>query len=649
MWSELKSCFLAEQNRWFLWLPVFFAAGIGIYFALPVEPSAWIILGLLEVFLLAAWLLRHRPAGLRILFPLLLAVLGFANIQLKTIYLSRLEAPATDHKIYLSGRIDKLDTNYRGKPRILLSNMSDFDGKAIAGRYRLTMVQKDPGLKAGDCIEMIAVVSPLFKTSMAGGYQFDRQLFFNGITGTGYIPSEVLPVACPNPLPRFSDLAAALRQTISQRIEAVLPPDQAAVAVAIVAGNQSKISKPLINAYRDSGLAHFLSISGLHMSMLAGLMFFLVRFVMALVPALSLRYNSKKAAAVLAIFISAVYLVISGAAIPAQRAFVMTFVVLLAVLFERQAISMRTLAWAALIVLVISPQALISASFQMSFAAVTALVAFYEKFAGRLNRFLNGEEVSLGGRVLRGIWAYFLGVIIADLVASLATLPFAIYHFNRVALYTSLTNMAAGPLIGFVIMPFVLISLLLMPLGLEMLPLKLVGYGLSAVNNLTTWVASLPHAAAGVVSMPLWGLLLITFGGLWLCLWRCRWRVWGLAAIVAGFLSILTVNLPDLIVDRDARTVAVRTDDGFYFMPGADRWNKQNWLNKYAMSEYKSRQEITNAVYPSRVAVTRRKGIMVDGNCFDLERAGGVSFYLKDGQLRMETVRDSIGYRLWNK
>ncbi len=187
-----------------------FAAGIGIYFALPVEPSAWIILGLLEILLVAAWLLRRRPAGLRILFPLLLAVLGFANIQLKTIYLSRLEVPTADRKIYLSGRIDKLDANYRGKPRILLSDMKDFDGKAIAGRYRLTMVQKDPGLKAGDCVEMIAVVSPLFQTGMAGGYQFDRQLFFNGITGTGYIPSDVLPVTCPNPSPRFFGLGRGI-------------------------------------------------------------------------------------------------------------------------------------------------------------------------------------------------------------------------------------------------------------------------------------------------------------------------------------------------------------------------------------------------------------------------------------------------------
>ncbi len=210
MWSQLKNCFLAEQNRWFLWLPVFFAAGIGIYFALPVEPSAWIILGVLEAFLVAAWLLRHRPAALRFLFPLLLAVLGFADIQLKTIYLSRLEAPAADRKIYLSGRIDRLDANYRGKPRILLSDMKDFDGKAIAGRYRLTMVQKDPGLKAGDCVEMIAVVSPLFQTGMAGGYQFDRQLFFNGITGAGYIPQRRSAGDMPESVTAFFGLGGGI-------------------------------------------------------------------------------------------------------------------------------------------------------------------------------------------------------------------------------------------------------------------------------------------------------------------------------------------------------------------------------------------------------------------------------------------------------
>lgn len=317
-----------------MWVPVFFAAGIGVYFALPSEPPLWTAAAPFALLPLL-WLFRRRPVVRGVVLLLLLATAGFADVQLKSFCLSRKAPPAEDGKLYLRGRIDRLDTNYRGRPRIVLGEMYDFEDNPVAGRYRLSMIHRDPGLEVGDCVEMVAAVSPPFPPSLADGYQFDRRLFFDGITGTGYIPSEVLPVKCPASSPRLADRAAALRRSIVERIYNILPPDEAAVAVAIVAGDQTKISRPLIDAYRNSGLAHFLSISGLHMSMLAGLMFFLVRMVMALTPPLSLRYNSKKVAAVLAIFIGAVYLVISGAAIPAQRAFIMTLVVLLAVLFER--------------------------------------------------------------------------------------------------------------------------------------------------------------------------------------------------------------------------------------------------------------------------------------------------------------------------
>ena len=650
MWSKLKSCFLYERTRWFLWTPVFLGIGIGIYFALPAEPP--LITAILPVVsLVGLWLVRRFPFPRGMMLLLLLISVGFANIQLKSFYLSRDAETVPDRKLYLWGRIDKLDTNYRGRTRILLAEMYDFEDKPLPGRYRLSMIHKDPGLKVGDCVEMVAVVSPLFAPSLPDGYQFDRRLFFDGVTGTGYIPSEVLPVECPHPAPRLADCAAALRQSIVRRIYEVLPPDKAAVTVAIVAGDQTKISRTLIDAYRNSGLAHFLSISGLHMSMLAGLMFFLVRIVMAMIPRLALRYNSKKVAAVLAIFIGAVYLVISGAAIPAQRAFIMTLVVLLAVLFERQAISMRTLTWSALIVLAVSPEAVIGASFQMSFAAVVALVAFYEKYAGRLNRFLSGEEISLPMKIGRGLFAYFAGVIIADLVASVATLPLGIYHFNQLDYYTSLTNLISGPLIGFVIMPFVLISLLAMPFGLEWLPLKIVGFGLGLVNRLTVWVSSLPYAVGNVVSIPVWGMLLITFGGLWLCLWRGRWRIWGVAAIIGGMLSLMTVEKPDLIVDREIKTVAIlnRESGKYHFLPRASRWDKRNWLTKYAAEEEKDKKrKISNPLYPERIKVVPKQELLIDGKPFDMQRAGGASFYDRDGQLKIRTVREDIGCRPWN-
>lgn len=221
-------------------------------------------------------------------------------------------------------------------------------------------------------MELVAKLMPLASASLPGGYQFDRKSFYLGLSGSGYSESRVLPVDCREPASwreRFSFKVAGWRQSIMEKIKRILPPDEASVASAVIAGEQTGINSRLIQNYRDSGLAHFLSISGLHMSMLAGLMFFFIRLLMALIPPLTLRCDSKKVSAVFALLISVVYLLISGAAIPAQRAFIMTFIVLLGVLLDRRAISMKTIAWAAFLVLLITPEALVGASFQMSFAA----------------------------------------------------------------------------------------------------------------------------------------------------------------------------------------------------------------------------------------------------------------------------------------
>lgn len=272
-------------------------------------------------------------------------------------------------------------------------------------------------------------------------------------------------------------------------------------------------------------------------------------------------------------------------------------------------------------------------------------------YAGRLNRFLSGEEVSLPAKIGRGLFAYFAGTVIADLVASVATLPFGIYHFNQLDYYSSLTNLLSGPLIGFVIMPFVLVFLLAMPFGLEWLPLKIVGFGLSLTNRLTVWVASLPHATGGAVSMPVWALVLISLGGLWLCLWRGSWRIWGTAAVVVGMLAMAAVDKPDIIVDRQGKTMVVlnRRNGKYFFLPGASRWNKQNWLSKYAAEEEKNRRDIYNPLYPGRVEPVPGRGVLVDGRFFDRNETLGAGFYERDGHLRMETVRGYIGRRPWNR
>lgn len=627
--QKIREILKAEKDQLFAWIPVLLGIGIGLYFALPEEPPLWLTAGSIEILLLSVYLLRYRPVALKVLVFIAFILAGFTNVQLKAYYLAKDMPLISEKAVYLRGQIEKKDTNYRGRPRVVLGNMENLSGDKIKGKYRLTILSKNKVIEVGKCVELVAEVAPVMKANLVGGYQPDRKLFFEGINGGGYVASGVFEIDCTKKLGFWRKGIDRWRRKVTKMIAEKLPDEEAAVAAAIVAGNRDLMSQKQVAAYRDSGLAHFLSISGLHMSMLAGLMFFFVRFVMACVPALALRYNSKKSAAVSAIIISTMYLCISGAAVPTQRAYIMTFVVLLAVLFERQAISMRVLAIAATIILIISPQMLINISFQLSFAAVAGLVAFYECCGRKLERFLAGERIGTTRKLLRGVIVYFVGIVVADLVASLATLPLVIYHFNRISLYTSITNCVAGPIIGFVIMPAILLVLLMMPLGLSWLPLKVAGWGICLINGLTEWVASRPHAVAEVYSFPLWGLILIVLGGLWLCLWRSKWRYWGLIAIVCGGLSLCLVKVPDVIAGDGGKAVAVRNSAGkLQVFDGGNKWMKQNWLDKFA-SSHSVDEDID----------------MPDLSNIDFDKQIGVSIYGN----KIKSVRDYVGYRFWNR
>ena len=375
----------------------------------------------------------------------------------------------------------------------------------------------------------------------------------------------------------------------------------------------------------------------------------------------------------MAILISIFYLFISGAQVPAQRAFIMNLIVVLGIFIGRKAISMRTISWAAMFILFFSPQALIGASFQMSFAAVVALIAFYEKYAGALQRFLRGNPDN--GKVIKSfryIWAYLIGILIADFIASLATTPFAVYHFNKIALYTSLTNILAGPIIGLIVMPFVLLALILMPLGLDVLPLKLVGWGIGLINNITAYVAALPNSGYQVLSMPTWGFALIILGGLWLCLWNMPWRKWGFVVILVGVLSIFTVKTPDVMVDNEASLLAIKDEQGdLVILPArGNNFTKQMWLEKTANKKLdeKERRKLyqiyrgkktdkswldlecdkKSCLYKNRIRFHKDKCLEIDGKKFDTSQAEGASIYFEKDKIKIKTIRDFIGLRYWN-
>ena len=203
---KIEKILNAEREQLFAWVPVLFGVGIGVYFALPFEPSLWITLGLIEATIIAAYLFRYYPALLRVLAVVAIMLAGFTDIQLKTVYLKPKMPEVTEGNYYLRGQIEKKDTNYRGRPRIVLSNMENLNGEEIKGKYRLTILSKNKTLEVGKCVELVAEVAPVMKANLVGGYQPDRRLFFEGINGGGYVASGVFEIECSQNLRQQSDL-----------------------------------------------------------------------------------------------------------------------------------------------------------------------------------------------------------------------------------------------------------------------------------------------------------------------------------------------------------------------------------------------------------------------------------------------------------
>lgn len=640
MLNMLLSGWKSDYSRRMLWLPVFFACGIGSYFLLPMEPSKWVTLWALEALIIIGLIFRKRIRFIYYLSALFLFVLGFAVIQLESIYIGSFPSKIQNKSTYFKGIITAIDTNYRGKQRFTFAQLEDFDGNIYSGKYRIVQRHNDKIASVGQCVELVATIMPPAHATTVGGFQLNRKNYFEGIKGSGYAESNFFPAECEQQSSGYLSLRLAqMRQRIVRHIMRLLPPAQSSIASAIIAGDKSLISAEQYDKYRNSGLAHFLAISGMHMSFLCGLMFFVIRLFLAFIPQISLRYDSRKIAAIFAFFTGFIYMIISGCAVPAQRAFIMITIVLLAIVTNRRALSMYSVALAAFLILLLSPDVLISPSFQMSFAAVVGLIAFYEEYSSAIRNYL-----MRGNKFWQGIKIYIAGIIITDLVASLAVLPFAIYHFNMIALYTTLGNLLAGPIIGLIIMPCVLFSLVLMPLGLDKPFLLLAGLGIDWLNKITDFVSALPQSGLYVHSMPAWGLFAITIGGLWLAIWQARWRVWGFYAIVIGLLSMAFVRTPDVIVGEGLKVIGFKNSEGqieFVSKRGGD-FIKQSIANRYPVSDtytmLKSHPEFW--IEGDIVTIGRQQ--------YNIKDIIGFSAYKKGDDYVVKTIRDDVGQRPWN-
>ncbi len=580
--SGLARRFEEERARWFVWLPVAVGTGIAVYFALATEPALWTALALPLVGLGVA--AASRGAGLLYVaaLGLLAASAGFAAAKLRTEWTRAPVLAFEMRRADIEGIVELIELRPTRGARLTIrvTAIKGLAAEQRPARIRVRVMTLNEALKPGDRVRLRASLRPPSIPALPGDYDFARWAWFQGLGATGFAirPPERLmrtdgAAEGQGWRARARDALERLRQEIGERIRAAVPGETGAIAVSLITGERGAITERTNAAYRDSGLVHILSISGLHMAIMAGFVYGAIRSLFAAVPSIALRYATKTWAAVAALAGAAAYLLISGGSIPTVRAFLMIAIMFVAVMLDRQALAMRNVAIAALVVLLLMPESLLDPGFQMSFAAVVSLIAAYEAARGR-----TGERE-------RGAWvrtvALFLGGIVAStVIASLAVAPIGAFHFHRSQQYALLANLVAIPICNLIVMPAALLTLVLMPLGLESLPLAVMAKGIDAMTATAERVAALPGAVVTISAISEQGFALMIGGGLWLTLWQTRWRMLGLAALGSGVLVAGGAVRPDILAGRGGELVAVRGADGRLAATGAGRggFELERWL-----------------------------------------------------------------------
>jgi competence protein ComEC len=567
---------LAQQPNLALWLPVAMGCGILLYFQLTWEPPALLQAAFLPPLLTAAWLAGRRPWLSWCLGMLAAVLLGFG---LAGWHAGRAPLPLDLPRsaIMLEGMVADIDRLPEGL-RVTLTAVH-WEGSAPTTRHiRLRLRADEPlQLLPGQTIRLRALLRPPSAPTHPGAWDFQRAAWFSGLGGSGFaLGHAVLLQGLGEPPP-----LAGLRASIEARVQAQIPGPAGAISAALITGGQSAIPPAEMTAMRDSGLAHLLSVSGLHIAIVMGLGFTLLRAGLALCPWLALRVNVKLPASLGALALGGFYMLLTGAEVPMQRSFAMAALVTLGLLIGRRALTLRGLAIAFAAVLALQPAAITGPSFQMSFAAVLALVAAWEWGRGHL-------RPQAGTPWWRRACLVFVASLLTSLLAGAATTPFGLHHFGRLQLYGVAANALAVPLTSLVIMPSAMLATLLMPLGLEGLPLRVTALGVEGVLAIAHVVAGWPGAALSATPLPGWGLGLCALGLVWLAMWRGAARAGGAALLVIGMASGGASPVPDALISADARLIALRNAQGDVFVEraaGAPRFTRDAWLRGWGEAE----------------------------------------------------------------
>jgi competence protein ComEC len=679
--NQLAETLAVQRQQGLLWVPVWMGFGIWYYFELANEPSQnafWICTALSVIIFVVSIIWKGIYSFTATVIGLML--LGFI---LTVIRADNVAGPVLGWRYYgpVEGTVVAIDRSSSDKPRLTLKNpnMGKISEPRTPTYIRVSLHSDQTTLpKPGARIAIVGSFSPPNGPSEPNGYNFQRRAWFHTLGAVGYSRKEFTVLSEPTSY-SWRLWVFRARLAISSELRKHMPVKEGGFAAAIIVGDRSFVNQTSLIHLRRANLAHLLAISGLHMGLMTGVVFALIRVGLSLFPRLSLRLPVKKIAAVCAIFVGLSYLVLSGASIATQRAFVMVAMMLGAILIDRPAISLRAVAMAAIIILAIWPENLLEPGFQMSFAATIALVVVFRGL----------KDVRWWQAMYHGRWRYIqplIGMIGSSLVAGAATAPFAAYHFNQVAHYGLIANVISLPLMSLAVMPCAVLAFVLWPFGLHGLALWGMAKGIGAILTVAAWVSGLGGAVSLVPQAPPYSLMIFVLGAVLAILLRDCMRWLAVPLVVTSVILWGQGNRPDVLVTGNGRLVGVmdngqralnrkrgngfaaRTwleNDGLLFdqqknaslfgAPNVDRFVQAVGKNRifYLWGKKLDPLELEDLCREYDVLIAPQWDESVNGNCAfwgkrRLRYDGSLAFEAGKDGLEIKTARQEGGRRLWN-
>ncbi len=680
--SRIESWLDNEKDHLPLWVPVGMGVGIAIWQSFG-DAAALSVIMICLVTLVSALMIGRGYRLSATLKALGFTILtGFTVIALKSAFVASPVLP----KIWIGefyGRISRVEMiTAREVVRLQLETARHQDLPTNV-RINLKPEQYQDSFQPGAIIRLRARLMPPAGPALPGGYDFARRAWFQELGATGSALGDVtLHQASP-----YVPLFGSSRTRLTLHVLQSMPSGSGAIGAALVTGDQGHIREPDAQAMRDAGLAHLLSISGLHVTAVVGFIFFAVSRTLSLFSWAALRVPVPLIAATAAAIGAIAYTLLAGAEVPTVRSCIAALLVLAALALGRDALTLRLVAFGALIVLLFWPEAMAGPSFQLSFAAVATIVILHE--LPWMKRLTERREEAWGWRISRGVASLIMTGVVIELILA----PIALYHFHKTGLYGALANVVAIPLTTFFIMPLEAIALLFDVVGLGEPFWWLAGQGVSLILAIAHKVSNLPGAVSMLPAMPDWAFAAIIVGALMVGLLRSRARLLGLVPFGIGVIAMITAPRPDLLVTGDGKHLALIDADGgiallrsgagdyvrdmllenagtnsepqavedwpgvecspdicvFDIASGGRRWSVLATRTRYQVPS----MEMAAACKRVDIVVSDRwlpwsckpRWIKADRNM--LERSGGLAFYLPVG--RVISVNDGNGHKPWIK